>query len=594
MRLAGQTRSTGQRAGTRAVLLVLTAALLLISAERACAAEGGGAVVTGVVRDAQGLVQIGALVQVLTGDARTVATAFTDEHGHYSIRNLIPGQYEVKASATMFVPATRANLRLQDGARAVVNLTMAALFDTASWLPASRRRANEPDDGWKWTLRSAANRPILRVLGDDDQVVVLVPDRDGTRAAKRWTGRAELAGETGVFGGGAVQTGVTLHGVLTGGADGTFRAVVGTANGVGMVSSTGFSAGYGTSGGMLGGESRTVVSLRSAPQLMTGDGESGLQVAEIRTGRRTTLGESVELEAGSSAEAVHTGAAVAGSYALAAHPFVRLTASPAAGWRLQYRLATARDAQEFADVVAGEDAMPVASVSGGKLMLERGRHQEISAARKAGRTVMEVALYHDAIDRAAVMGGVLPGVGAGSFAGLTGLTLDPVSGTFQTAGNGFVADGARFTLSADLSRQIWLAAEYATGAALSLDENAAPSTAAAAVSGMKARSSEAAAVALRAKLGSAGPVVRAAYRWQPAGTLTAVDAYGALSDQAFLSCVVRQHLSWKNYLPQGLDAKIDVTNLLAQGYRPYVSADGQTLYFAQAPRTVQAGLSFTF
>ncbi len=43
-----------------------------------------------------------------------------------------------------------------------------------------------------------------------------------------------------------------------------------------------------------------------------------------------------------------------------------------------------------------------------------------------------------------------------------------------------------------------------------------------------------------------------------------------------------------------LDATIDVTNLLAQGYRPYLSADGQTVYFAQAPRAIQAGLSFTF
>jgi hypothetical protein len=47
-------------------------------------------------------------------------------------------------------------------------------------------------------------------------------------------------------------------------------------------------------------------------------------------------------------------------------------------------------------------------------------------------------------------------------------------------------------------------------------------------------------------------------------------------------------------LPPGLEATIDVTNLLAQGYRPFLSADGRTLYLAQAPRTIQGGLSFTF
>jgi hypothetical protein len=47
-------------------------------------------------------------------------------------------------------------------------------------------------------------------------------------------------------------------------------------------------------------------------------------------------------------------------------------------------------------------------------------------------------------------------------------------------------------------------------------------------------------------------------------------------------------------LPAGLDATIDVTNLLAQGYRPFLSADGQAMFLAQSPRAVQAGLAFTF
>jgi hypothetical protein len=48
------------------------------------------------------------------------------------------------------------------------------------------------------------------------------------------------------------------------------------------------------------------------------------------------------------------------------------------------------------------------------------------------------------------------------------------------------------------------------------------------------------------------------------------------------------------WLPAGLEATVDVTNLLEQGYRPFLSADGRTLYLAQAPRSLQAGLAFTF
>ncbi len=96
---------------------------------------------------------MGALVQVLAQNSVMVGTAFTDLHGRYLIANLVPGKYEVRATAALFVPALRGNLQLRPGAQAVVNLTLNALFDTASWLPAERRKADEPSDDWKWTLR---------------------------------------------------------------------------------------------------------------------------------------------------------------------------------------------------------------------------------------------------------------------------------------------------------------------------------------------------------------------------------------------------------------------------------------------------------
>jgi hypothetical protein len=76
--------------------------------------------------------------------------------------------------------------------------------------------------------------------------------------------------------------------------------------------------------------------------------------------------------------------------------------------------------------------------------------------------------------------------------------------------------------------------------------------------------------------------------------VTAVDSYAAFSDQGYLSFFVRQPVNCGRWLPAGLEATIDVTNLLAQGYRPFLSADGRTMYLAQAPRSIQAGLAFNF
>ncbi len=76
--------------------------------------------------------------------------------------------------------------------------------------------------------------------------------------------------------------------------------------------------------------------------------------------------------------------------------------------------------------------------------------------------------------------------------------------------------------------------------------------------------------------------------------VTPIAAYEAFSDQPYLSCYIRQTIRLGGLLPPGLEATVDVTNLLAEGYRPFLSADGRVLFLAQAPRAVQGGLSFTF
>ena len=122
---------------------------------------------TGVVRDVQGIAQAGALVQVLAAGLDAPLTAFTDLQGRYSISNIPPGKYAVQASAALFVPATRENLQLRSGRWSVVNLTLASLFDTSGWLPVERRKSDTLGDDWKWTLRSSANRPMLRMIDED-------------------------------------------------------------------------------------------------------------------------------------------------------------------------------------------------------------------------------------------------------------------------------------------------------------------------------------------------------------------------------------------------------------------------------------------
>jgi len=579
-------------AGVTALLLAgLMLALVPIAH---AAARPGTSSISGVVRDAQGVAQMGALVQVLGANAATVGTAFTDPRGRYSIANLSPGRYLVRASATLFVPATKNNLQVRYGAAEVVNLTLATLFDTASWLPAQRRRSDEPSDDWKWTLRSMANRPILRVV-DQNTSIEISSSAENQPRGPRTAARESVASGDGGFGSGGLHDVLTLHRVLDDGADVVLRSDVSSPRvPAGTAPSQEFDLGYERAGN-FGSATRSMVSYRSHPELIAAgpsaaaDANRGLESLDIIGGQRATLGDVVELEVGSDLSAV----SASGASAFEDHPFLRLTAHPSGTWTLQYRFASDPELQGFDDISSGPRAIPVALVRNGRLELERGHHQELSASHKTGRATLTAAYYRDVMHRTAVSGGgaSYPEQTAPD-AIPTGMVVDPTTGTFAILGQGYATDGVRLTASMPLTEGLWIAAEYSTGEALASATGGDVSLAEA-VAGLSAQQANALTIALKGRL-STGTRLRASYRWQEANLVSAVDPYSAFGDQAYLSMLLRQPIRLGNHLPHGLAATIDVTNLLAEGYRPFLSADGRTLYFAQAPRTIQAGLSFSF
>jgi hypothetical protein len=64
--------------------------------------------------------------------------------------------------------------------------------------------SDEPGDDWTWTLRSAANRPILRMLGDGEVVVASQDASGGAARVRQLQARASAMGGDGGFGGGGV------------------------------------------------------------------------------------------------------------------------------------------------------------------------------------------------------------------------------------------------------------------------------------------------------------------------------------------------------------------------------------------------------
>jgi hypothetical protein len=543
-----------------------------------------------VVRDTQGVAQMGALVQVLAAGPVSVATAITDMYGRYRIANLVPGKYQVRATAALFVPATRRNLQLATGMRATVNLTLTMLSEPAAWLPAERRKADEPGDDWTWTLRSAANRPILRVLGDGE-IVTVASGADEASQRARIKARAAVQGGDGGFGEGGVRTTVVLDRATPGGSDLVVRTNVGVNAAGGArsmeVPSMEVDAGYASSLPLLGA-SRMVVSYASHPEMMTGD-SSGMQLMRMASARKMHLSEAVDVDAGATVYAIHTSGTT-----LTTRPFLQVTVRPGEVWAVRYKLATSRDVQGFNGLDSIATDLPVTAMSDGKLRSESGLHQEISVSRKVGPGRIEGTVYHDAIERTAVGGtGAMSSADLVAGGGSSGVAADTATDSFRLLGAGYGASGVSVAISEPLGAGLWAAVEYDSGAALSA-RNSGGEGLQQVAAGLHAEEAGAATAAVKGRVLRTGTQVRASYRWQPQHLVTAVNPYAGLSNQGYLSFYVRQAMRWGDRLPPGLEATIDVTNLLAQGYRPFLSADGRTLFLAQSAQTVEGGLSFTF
>ena len=579
-----QDTDTVQRSQVKVAILVL-----VLSTASVCLAAGPGATVSGVVRDADGVVQMGALVQVMANGSVMVGKAFTDLHGRYLITSLVPGKYQVKATAALFVPTTRGNLQLQPGARAVVNLTLNTLFTSTTWLPAERRKADEPGDDWKWTLRSAINRPILRLAENGNVMTVSSSVTETSTPTTR--ARAAVSSADGGFADGGVHNVFTVDRVLDDGAGMVLRADIGTVLGprTGMQSidlASGFERRLG-----LAGSTRAVVGYQSHPEMVGSGNPSGLQAFQVATAQKMQFGDAADLEVGGVVYLVHTA-----GYAVASRPFLKLSAHPNEAWTVGYRMATSRDLQSYAGLNTVQQELPVAVMSQNRMRTERGLHQEFSVGRKVGPGLLQVAYYLDSLDQVMVSGGgVLSAadVAQADLPSAGGLLGDTATDSFRLLNAGYKTQGMNLMLTEPLSSNMWVALEYSTGAALTAkdDDVLTLQNVGTELVPLMAQS---ATIAVKGRVLRSGTKVRAAYRWQPSRMVTAVDPYAAFSDQAYLSFYLRQAIKFGNLLPPGLEATVDVTNLLAEGYRPFLSADGKTLFLAQSPRAIRAGLAFTF
>jgi hypothetical protein len=563
----------------------------LLGLSKVCAAAthsdtATSAAVSGVVRDAQGTPQMGALIELVAANLTTVATTFSDDHGRFLIPAVDAGKYQIRATAAFFMPAMKSNLRLVCGSQTIVNLTMSTIFEAANWLPTQRRRADEPADDWKWALRSTANRPLLRLVDPDDGMSVSSSSETAQKATTE--GRVTMTNGDGTFGEGGMHQSLVLSRTMGDGDGAVLRADVGNSSSIDSPGpSVAVTAGYQRQT-LLGGSTRLVTGFQSHPELANGSMPGygpGYEVMQVASAQQLTFGDLVVIDAGTLMEAERLE-----QTRLRTQPYARVLVRPNEDYVVEYRFASGHELQSSEDLDRLKPSITAVADANGRPLGNQGSHNELSVSRKLGdKDVLTVAGFIDRVSYTAIGGS---GIMVRSDLQQTGIVEDPTTGTFQVAAQGYESHGFGASMMHPITPALSAWAEYDLGTALVNQSGMASITAL--QQSLSKQVTSAASVAIRGKILHTGTSLKAEYRWQPMRTLTQVNSYNTTPEEAYLSFFVRQRLWGGRILPKGVDAVVEATNLLEQGYQPVLAPDGHTLFLAQVPRGIQAGLAFNF
>jgi len=532
--------------------------------------------VSGVVRDAKGAPQIGTLVQLVKPDLTVIAQTFTDDHGHYTLPRILPGVYGIKATAALFLPTLRENLHISPSSRVIVNLTLSTLYEAFRWLPAQPRQADEPQDDWTWTLRLSANRPLLRMLGDGPLVVV--QEAEGQNAALK--ARVTIRGGESGFGDGGVHNGIEMRRTTDDTRQLLVRADLSQADEPALNTVVGYEQQLAP-----GRTFRTVAAFVDRPEIAGGPDSQGLQAMVFRSAETIDLTPAVRAEAGNEFEAVHLG-----STQIANHPFGSLRVQ-AGSAEVSYRVATTPGVQRADEIDRPNTLVPSLGESQGRLLLEHGLHQEISVSKTDGNVRLSMTVFHDHEANPMIEGG---GTISSADWKSGDILYDSATDSLRVTADGFTSNGVMAELRDLLPEDMWISLAAASGDAITLDAEPIPVTLQNGLLSLHPVRTEMYAAAFGGKLQRAKTQWQASYRWQRPSSLTAVDAFNGNLPAPYLSFYMRQPIHYRCILPNGMEALIDVRNLLAQGYRPVITSDGSILYFAEASRSVEGGLAFTF
>lgn len=551
--------------------------------------------VSGLVRDSGGIPQLGASVVVIP-EAPGVASSYeflTNTQGSFSGEKLIPGAYTVRVTLAGFLPYLQKHVQISPSLTTTVRIQLESLFASIEQLRRPPLAGNAEPDDWKWVLRSAPGlRPVLQWDESDapgsimSSVIVeqhiqrplgIVALTDGARRPGSVSNVAA-----------APSTAFAYDQKISGNDHIVFAGQMtpddeSPAGGIATV--------WLPSGSAEAGPSSTMV-LREAKL-----GASGLVFRGVRLGQTETiaLGDRFLIRAGG--EYVLVGL---GTPAYNLHANVKLETRLTSNWNVDAIYAALPNGTALNDSLNDEllgrdapsvlaaalnqlDAFPALLLRRGHPVLESGQHEELAAERKLGQhSILQIAAFHDDNSHIALFG-------RGSGLPAEEYFQDFYSKGFAYDGGSSSDWGGRVALRQRLSEDLELTAIYAFSGALipvaEMDSGLRD--------GLRSAQRQSAAARITARIPQSGTHLSVGYKWINGSALSRVDSYGEAEYQVspFLNVGIRQALPRIGFGRWEANAECD--NLLAQGYFPVNTRDGQ-IFLVSAFRSFRGGLSLQF
>ena len=449
-----------------------------------------------------------------------------------------------------------------------------------------RGTAAGQDDDWKWVLRSASNRPILRML-EDGSVAPAAESADPNHELKGTLSFVAGSASEGFGSAPDMSTVFSVEKSLFSAGTMAFQGDVGYGNGS---PNAVLRASYSHTAAN-GSKPEMAFTMRRLAAPGVDPHTTALQALALSASDEFAFGDVLELRFGSELQTIQFMGRVT-----AFRPFGTADLHLSPNTVLEYRYATSQPDNRMEK---GFDAAPAdlsesgphVSLAGFTSTLERAHHHEVSLSHREGNTKLQVAMYSDRVSDPAL-------TGVGDASSDSGEVLpDLFSETFTYRGKELDAHGMRVVLQRQLASDLTATLDYGYGGVLDLQSaNQGEMALQDARRDSLVRNRHTASAKFAGTLPGTKTRFITSYRWISGQALTPVDMYNASAGQSdpFLNIYLRQPIPGTGFLPGHMDAVIDVRNLLAQGYVPLLGQDGHTVYLVQSARSIRGGVAFSF